>query len=803
MGVLWHKVRYDLFRHKGRTLLAVFSIAVGVFAIGAIFGMVDQMLKGMDQAHQAVFPSYVNLILRIPIDQETIDSLKEIPGVEDIDPVNQLSVRYKKEPDDVWEIGTLMMRPDYESQVYDQIALKEGDWPSEGEIGVERLTSQEWGFDIGSEVIFDVSGEEQAFLISGIIRHPFVQPPAFGGQAHFFTDSAGMADFGIPEGRFMQLLVRVDDYSLEKSKEIAAEIRSQLAEKGYGVVVTLYQDPEKHWGRPFVEGVYVVLRAMAVVSLLISVILVLNTFTALITQQTDQIGVIKAIGGRRNVLLKLYLSGALFYGVMALLIALPLSSLMAWLTSRWFLNLFNIDYEIFQYSWRAILLQVVCALLAPLLAAFWPVWRGANMRVREAIATYGLGADFGTGVLDKLVEKFSLLFLSAPYAIALGNLFRRKGRLFLTLLVMTIAGVTFLVVMSLISSTTATMDNEMSRRRYDLRLGFLREQDSAVINEILAEEEDIQNSEIWYSRNVTLLKEGERLEDSAGLGAQLIGLPPETDLLKPLLVSGRWLNESDNQAVVISQETAEKNGLQVGDVVILDLGDLGQAEWNVVGIYGVVYGGGFVVEPVYAPLGAVASATNQQEKGTQVYIASRNSELAVVQDLMDRLKDRFEDKGIRIDFYTTSVKLEERIYADNQFSSVISVLINLAMLMAVVGGIGLMGALGISVMERQREIGVMRSIGARSRTLIGIYVMEGTLQGFLSWILAVPLSFFLAQPMARLLGQTMLELDLDYVYNWQAVLLWLATVLLISSLMSLGPARSAARMSVRENLSYS
>ncbi len=209
MGVLWHKVRYDLFRHKGRTLLAVFSIAVGVFAIGAIFGMVDQMLKGMDQAHQAVFPSYVNLILRIPIDQETIDSLKEIPGVEDIDPVNQLSVRYKKEPEDAWEIGTLMMRPDYESQVYDQIALKEGDWPSEGEIAVERLTSQEWGFDIGSEVIFDVSGEEEAFLISGLIRHPFVQPPAFGGQAHFFTDSAGMADFGIPEGRFMQLLVRL------------------------------------------------------------------------------------------------------------------------------------------------------------------------------------------------------------------------------------------------------------------------------------------------------------------------------------------------------------------------------------------------------------------------------------------------------------------------------------------------------------------------------------------------------------------------------------------------------------------
>jgi putative ABC transport system permease protein len=802
MGVLWSKVRFDLFRHKGRTFLAVFSIAVGVFAIGAIFGMVDQMLSGMDEAHQAVNPSHVNMILRIPIDQQTIDELIEIPGVEDIDPLNQLSVRYKAEPGDEWEIGTLMMRTDYEQQILDQIALKEGEWPAEGKFAVERLSSQEWGFDLGSEVIFDVAGEETSYPIVGKIRHPFVQPPAFGGQAHFFTDAQGMAEFGIPEGRFMQLLVRVDDYSLERSKEIAAEIRSRLAEKGYGVVVTLYQDPEKHWGRSFVEGVYVVLRAMAVVSLFISVVLVLNTFNALITQQTDQIGIIKSIGGRRRVLLGVYLSGALFYGLLALLIALPLSSIMAWMTSRWFLNLFNIDYQVFQFSWRAILLQVACAIAAPVLAAFWPVWRGANMHVREAIATYGLGADFGAGMLDRLVERFSLFFLPSPYAISLGNLFRRKGRLILTLLVLIVAGVTFLVVMTLISSTQATMDNEMSRRGYDLRLGFMREQDIEKITSILVEE-DIQDQEVWYGRNVTLLQEGERLEDSAGLGAQLIGLPTETKMLRPLIVAGRWLQEGDNQAIVISQETAEKNGLEVGDRVILDLGDLGREEWDIVGIYGVVYGGGFVVEPVYAPLEAVAIATNQEGKGTQVYISSTDKDLASVQELMDRLKDRFEDEGVRIDFYTTSVKEEERIFADNQFSSVINVLLNLAMLMAIVGGIGLMGALGISVMERRREIGVMRSVGARSRTLLGIYIMEGTLQGLLSWLFAVPLSFFLAQPMARLLGQTMLDLDLDYVYNWQAVLAWLLIVLVISSLMSMGPARSAARMSVRENLAYS
>ena len=52
MGVIWHKVWFDLWHNKLRTLLVVFSIAVGVFAVGATFGMAEQMMPTMDAAHQ-------------------------------------------------------------------------------------------------------------------------------------------------------------------------------------------------------------------------------------------------------------------------------------------------------------------------------------------------------------------------------------------------------------------------------------------------------------------------------------------------------------------------------------------------------------------------------------------------------------------------------------------------------------------------------------------------------------------------------------------------------------------------------
>jgi putative ABC transport system permease protein len=114
-----------------------------------------------------------------------------------------------------------------------------------------------------------------------------------------------------------------------------------------------------------------------------------------------------------------------------------------------------------------------------------------------------------------------------------------------------------------------------------------------------------------------------------------------------------------------------------------------------------------------------------------------------------------------------------------------------------------MGALSISVVERTREIGVMRAIGAKTPTILGMFMMEGLLQGLLSWLIVTPLSFVLGQPMAKALGMVLFDAALDYRYNFDAVWLWLVIILVISILASILPARSATQISVRESLAYS
>jgi len=123
-------------------------------------------------------------------------------------------------------------------------------------------------------------------------------------------------------------------------------------------------------------------------------------------------------------------------------------------------------------------------------------------------------------------------------------------------------------------------------------------------------------------------------------------------------------------------------------------------------------------------------------------------------------------------------------------------------LVAVVGSIGLMSTMSINVVERTREIGVMRAIGATAATIVGVFVVEGVLVGVLSWLLAVPLSAPGAYALNSVVGQAIVRIPLDFAYSVSGVLLWLLIVVILSALASLWPALRATRVSVRESLAY-
>jgi len=800
MGVIWHKIWFDLWHNKTRTLLAILSIAAGVFAVGAIFGMSDMLITNMDASHHAVLPTHINVYLDEAIEREIILNLKEVPGVDDVEPFNSVSVVYKLRPQDDWRQGVIQMRDNFDAQKYELVQLRAGHWPNgKNDVSIERMAAQFLNIGIGDNIIFKIDDKERTIPITGLIRHPFVPPPQFQDLAFFFMDSQGMERLGIPPGKFSSFYVRVTPYSSDYAKEVATGIKDKLAKQDIRVAAFVYEDPDKHWGRTFFDGITLVQEILAVICVIISAILVYNTLSNLITQQTDQIGILKAIGGKTHTIVAVYLISTLVYGTLAFLIALPLGTITAFILTKSFLNLFNIDFDQFQYSNQAVLFQAISALAAPLLAGLPPILQGARITVREAIASYGLGSDYHTNWLDRLVEKIGQRWLPSYYAQSLGNMFRHKGRLLMTQLVLVAAGSAFLMVMSLNSSIALTLDKFFQRQDYESTLFFAKNQKADSVTTFAQTLPGVEQVELRLVQSASMFVEGQLVKD-AGIGANIKGIPDNSDFFKPLIVSGRWLAPGDGPAVVISRDTAKRNNIHVGDTVTLDLGVMGEDEWLVVGFYEPVFVGSFSVETIYAPAEALYNTSKKYDQGSELLIRTTSADSEFTSTVTKELKELFESHSMKVD--NTQTQADLRTTNEWQFSIVTSMLLALSIIVAIVGGIALMGALSIGVIERTKEIGVLRAIGAKSPIILGMFVMEGIFQGGLSWLISIPISFLASPTVADALGHAMFGATLDYQYNWNAVVIWLGIIVLVSALASLFPARGAIRISVRDSLAY-
>jgi putative ABC transport system permease protein len=126
----------------------------------------------------------------------------------------------------------------------------------------------------------------------------------------------------------------------------------------------------------------------------------------------------------------------------------------------------------------------------------------------------------------------------------------------------------------------------------------------------------------------------------------------------------------------------------------------------------------------------------------------------------------------------------------------------MALLLALVGGLGLMGTMSINVLERTREIGVLRAIGAPNKGVSQVFIREGIAIGVLSWAVGSLLAFPLGKALSDGVGIPVLGVPLNYSYSMTGVLMWLVMVILLSALASLLPARNASRLTVREVLAY-
>ena len=805
----WRKVLHDLIDNKGRTLLVVFSIAVGVFSIGVIAGTYQIISNDMSVSYSANRPG--NIELRMTnFDEDVLDSIHHMRGVEDAEARRVSNMRVRVPGTGKWTTLDIIAFEDFEDNAINLLKPIEGAvMPGKREVLLEKEALEDLDVGVGEMLEFQLpDGSTKTLPVIGITQDTAASAGDFLASPSAYITMDTLPTLGQPElynRAYVTVSTGGDD--LPHVRNVGAQLKDRLEKNGNTVIRMRFSETHKHPLTDTINAVLGILMALGILIVFLSSSLIANTLNALLNQHLRHIGVIKLVGGQRGQVFRMYLTLIMAFGVLALLIAVPLGGQGAYALALYMASMLSFDLLGYRIVPMALLIQIFVGILVPLIAGLAPVLNGSRITVLRALSG-NLAEDQEQGSVedekhlpwfDWMQIKVTRLLarrgihIPRPFVISLRNTFRRKSRLALTLFTLTIGGAIFISVFNV---RTTLHDYIGQIGKYfvaDVSLDFDRPYRLIEIQQKIQKINGIQSVEGWQFVSGELLDEnGEVLEN-----INMFGPPADSKLVDPILLAGRWIQADDVRKMAVSEGTKKYfPDLKPGDTMTLKI-EGHEETWEVVGIFKFVDREGVLA---YAPYEYVSKMNNLVNRSYSFRVVTDQHDRASQNAKAEELDRYFRDLGFKI-----RIAQAGRASLDSAVESLdilVVFLLIMAVLTAVVGSMGLTGTMGMNVLERTREIGIMRAIGADNRAVMRTVIAEGIVIGVISFALAIVLSIPFTYGLSYIVSMAVFQSPIDVVFTYQGYAIWLALVLVLSALASILPARNAAQLTIREVLAY-
>jgi len=791
----WAKVWSDLWSNKTRTFLMVLTILVGVFSIGLVNNMGRMMNHDMDADFNSANPSEAK-IYAYPLDDDWVRAIGKLPGVGDVEGRTVINVKWNKAEGEVINLQFETVKAIDEQRVNQ---LKPAD-PASGafpELGYRDVvfdrSASSLGLQPGDLLEIELAdGAKRELRFTGYVHDVTTFPYAMSMAASAYISPKTAEWLGATPGVYNTLLVSVAENPTDREHVMAVvnSITERLEKNNVAFNGLFIYNPGHHFGWEITQGVLFIMNLFGWMSVVLSSFLIVNTIVALMSQHTRQIGIMKAIGADAGQIFPMYLVLILTFGALAFAISAPLSFWAAGGFMQFISVFLNFDISSKTPFTDVVLLQAAVALLTPLVAAILPMLNGLRIPVREALGSYGLG-----GSSQKAANAESRLgFIARPVLVSLRNAFRRKARVSLTLITLILGGAIFIGVFNLWASFDKAMDEVQGYFLADINVALNRAYKFEALRRMALEVPGVTGAEGWLVYDGKLLSpDGEQEENLA-----FVAPPSDSTLIQPSIVEGRWLRPEDTNAIVIGNHLQKvRPDLRVGDWVTIKL-DGKKTQWQVVGTFRMP---GNVTPPLIY--------TNYETLSRQVGMVGQVYELRVItaahdswtqESVSTELQKVLKYNKVGVSLIQTSSQWYQS--QKSQTDVLVYNMLVMAGLIAAVGGLGLASTMSLNVMERTREIGVMRAIGASDGDIQKIVIAEGLVIGLLSWAFGVLFSLPITYILNYGVGVAIFQSPLTVIFDWSGSLVWLACMLVIAALASAIPAWRASRLTVRDTLVY-
>jgi len=320
-----------------------------------------------------------------------------------------------------------------------------------------------------------------------------------------------------------------------------------------------------------------------------------------------------------------------------------------------------------------------------------------------------------------------------------------------------------------------------------LKLG--RPYPAAAVEAAAARAPGVRSAEAWASARAVV----SGADGTLGSAFPILALPPGSQLLAPRVERGRWLPSGDPRALVVSRRLLEEEPrLEIGRDVLLVI-EGRPARWHVTGV---VDAGPTLT--AFAPRDVVVSTV---AGGANVLaVAAVDRSLAAQRELLDRLRAALANAGIEVE--SAHLVAPERKAVEDHLLMVAAFLGAMGQLIILVGGFGVASTMSLAVLERRREIGVLRAIGARHWTILAMIQVEALTIGLLGWLAALPLSVAMSVVLGDAFGRIMFRVPVTLLPQPGGVMRWALVAAAVSVVGASWPAWRATRVPTAAALAY-
>lgn len=677
---------------------------------------------------------------------------------------------------------------DFADQEVNVVTIDEGEAPGHREFLVDpqNTRSERLAAATGDMLrLYGPTGESEEFRITGVggsLRH---SDGVRDGSPVIYITHETFEDLADAQGYAVlnfKVADRTDGRLAETVNAVRSAFEGMVGEAEYQTIPRIR--PAGDWpGKESMENVTTVFYVLAAMAAVSALFMVYTTMNAIVREQTDEIAVMKAIGGRRRQIAWSYMRSAAIIGTIGtvfglvagflmsnLLLQVASASLMA-LTPGW------------GFSWEVAALSVLVGVGGSVLASLPAVRRAVRVSVQEGLRDRGIAAGFGDDRLDTVLRRSK--HLPRMTQIGLRNTARRKASSLVTALQVGIAVGIALGLLMLGATVMKAAQDWRNAEGGDIEVS------------------DGPGVDGFESRiaNVPGVAEVEGVYWSTiGVGEQraaMLGLEADTTIFGKDIVAGRWFTpeEAATQArvAVIGMPLAELTGVEVGDEVAVETPG-GPETLRVIGVDRNMSSDGKIV---YLPI-ETQFDMDLRTRPNWYWVRTTDRDEAFIDRVANGIADTLSSAGYEFDLEVNYIdaraaRAEERL--------ILGIIGALGIPIAAIGMIGLASAMTMTVLERTREIGILRSIGARAKDVRRMVRAEGLALATLGWVLALPVGFCSGWAMLWVIGRAF-NTSFGLVPPYWAILPSLVVALLLATLIVHRPAKRAIELSPGVALRY-